>query len=321
VAILSDIQANNITARNIVADTISANHIEGLDAKLATFSAELTDSELTSITDRIKDRLASLIGTPSATAADLPIPQEATASPTPSEVDGVVGQTNISLLDADFVTINQYLAVIGTATITTLDVTNGLYTNTISSKDNLLAIQPLGGIINLANNTLIVDSSGQVAINGDLTVSGKLLAESASINSLELGTPSATSSALGKLLAIYNEQGIAVATIDASGSANLADLTTRLITIASSGVATPSSALATDVTTNATAGNSVLVAPNTELTINSPYVTGQTLVYLTPTGNSDNKVLFVKSKAEGSFTVAIDQPITTDITFQWWIIN
>ena len=63
------------------------------------------------------------------------------------------------------------------------------------------------------------------------------------------------------------------------------------------------------------------VTPNTELTINSPYVTGQTLVYLTPTGNSDNKVLFVKSKADGSFIVAIDSPATTDIPFNWWIIQ
>jgi len=330
VAILSDIQANNITARNIVADTISANHIEGLDAKLATFSAELTDSEITTITDRIKDRLSSLIGTPSATAADLPIPQEATASPTPSEVDGVVGQTNISLLDADFVTINNYLAVIGMATITTLDVTNGLYTNTISSKDNLLAIQPLGGIINLANNTLIVDSAGQVAINGDLTVSGKLLAESASINSLELGTPSATSSALGKLLAIYNEQGIAVATIDASGSADFKNISTQLITIANAPSASNSGLLTSFAQSNATAGNAVLISPNTELTISSPYVTPNSLVYLTPTGNTDNKVVFVKSKesckdsavsCKQSFTVAIDSPATTDISFNWWIIE
>jgi site-specific recombinase XerD len=333
---LQDIQAENITARNIVADTITANNIIGLDAKIASLSG-ISEGDITTITDRIKARLAELTGN-TENAEDLPIPEEASNSAVPSETDLNLSSSSLASADIDFVTINDYLAVIGQATITNLDVTGTFYTNSISSKDNLLALQPTGGIINLANSTLIVDSAGQVAINGDLTVSGKILADSASINSLEIGSPSdATQSALGQLLSIYNEAGEAVATIDASGSANLASLTTNLITIASPGDATQSglASLIGTAQSNATAGESVLVSPNTELTIESPYVTSGSLVYLTPTGNTENKVVFVKSKTScpaepdpdalqpcvPSFTVGIDTPASSDISFNWWIIE
>jgi hypothetical protein len=335
-AILQNIEADTITAKNIIADTIEANHIIGLDAKIASLSG-MTDGEFETITDRIKARLAELAGNiPS--AEDIPAPQEATASQTPSGTEGEVGlsvatsSATISSADIDFVTINNYLAVIGTATITTLDVTNGLYSETLNSKTGRLA---------LADNTLVIDASGSVAINGDLTVSGRILADSAELNSLSLGTPNASSSSeLGRLLSVYNEAGEAVATIDASGSANLASLTTNMITIASAPTAT-GSALAELLGTarsNSTAGESTLISPNTELTIESPYVTANSLVYLTPTGNTENKVVFVKSKntcdpnltpdtynlqpsCTPSFTVGIDLPASSDISFNWWIIE
>ena len=221
-------------------------------------------------------------------------------------------------IDADFVTINNYLAVVGQTTITDLDITSHLYTASIDSKS---------GLINLAGGTLLVDAGGQVAINGDLTITGKITATELNLERLN----------------IYNESGVAVATIDASGSANLASLTTGMITIASAGDSTSSSLLASSISTNATAGEAVLVAPDTELVIESPHVNPNTLVYLTPTGNTGGKVLFVKAKntcptlessssllesnssllepCVPSFTVGIDAPISTDISFNWWIIQ
>jgi hypothetical protein len=300
VAILTDVQADTITARNIVADTIAANHIIGLDARIASLSAGLSDTEVETITDRIKARLADFAGV-APSAQDLPIPPEATASSTTYDLQSTISTASASLesSDIDFVTINNYLAVIGQATITTLDVTANLYTASIDSKT---------GIINLAQSTLVVDATGQVMINGDLTVRGKIVATELNLERLN----------------VYNESGQAVATIDASGSANLASLTTNMITIASPPTASDSSTiydLLPTITSNATAGESILSSPNTELTIESPYVTPNSLVYLTPTTNTDNKVLFVKSKNEKSFTVAIDTPATSDISFNWWIIQ
>ena len=329
-AILNDVQAETITAKNIVADTITANHIEGLDARIASLSGKLSDQDITSITDRIKNRLDILTGN-LPDASDLPTPAEATGSAildtsTPASLESSIatGSAILSSLSADFATINGYLAVIGQATMTDLDVTNVLYTSRIDSKT---------GTINLAGNTLIVDSTGTVAINGDLVVSGKVLADSASLNTLELGTPAdaTSSSALGQLLSIYNESGVAVATIDASGSANLASLTTNMITISGSTDSTSSALLTSNISSTATAVVSTLVSPDTELTISSPYVTKDTLVYLTPTTNTQNKVLFVKSKntcdesspvsCVPSFTIGIDTAATSDISFNWWIIQ
>jgi hypothetical protein len=306
-----------IYRQKIVADTITANTIIGLDAKIASLSG-LTDQEFDSITDRIKARLATLTGSP--TAQDLPIPPEATASASPLDPDSVndwsqiaTSSAALSSADIDFATINNYLAVIGQATITTLDVTNELFTSSINSKT---------GLLTLGDNILIVDNTGNVMINGDLTINGRILAQSASVNSLEIGSPlEASASALGNLLSIYNEQGRAVATIDASGSANIDTLATQQIIIASSGnSATDSSALHSLARPLTLAGVATLTS-QTELIIESPYITPNSLVYLTPTTNTDNKVLFVKAKDETSFTVAIDAPAGSDISFNWWIIE
>ncbi|EKD79978.1 MAG: hypothetical protein ACD_40C00232G0004 [uncultured bacterium] len=331
---------DTLEVKEIVADRIIAGSIEGLDAKIATLSAKttstLSDSDLTDLTDRIKARLESLVATDSATAVDLPTPPEATDSAVLDtnvyDLTSNISSDSATLLTADinFVTVNNYLAVIGSATITQLSVTDTLNVNQIQSTCTsdpsspclpTLALQPLGGTVNLAQDTLIVDSSGQVSVNGNLSVTG----------TLALHPNSTDPSPLGKLLQIYNEEGVEVGSINASGSANLAELTTKLVTIASPATATASSSLITTTTTsNATAGNAVLVSPNTELTIVSPFVTPNSLVYLTPTGNSDNKVLFVKSKTscdqstpscEASFTVGIDAPASSDIPFNWWIIE
>jgi len=349
---LEEVKTNKLYADEIVTGSITADSIVGLDAKIASLSAgttaTLSDSELDSITTRIKTRLQALVApADTSTAADLPTPPEATSSgtltpPNNYSLDGSEGQL-LASLSADFATINDYLAVIGQATITSLDVTGQLYSESVSSKSNLLAIQPYGGVVKLASNTLIVDSTGEVFVNGNLSVTGTIYASNGQLGSLALGTPpDGTSSALGKLLAIYNEEGKAVATIDASGSANLKDLTTQLITIAAASDASQSAStsalaqtLGTSSKSNAAAGEAVLVTPNTQLTIESEFITDNSLVYLTPTTNTSNKVLFVKAKDTctatnlytpepdciPSFTVAIDTPASSDIKFNYWVIQ
>ena len=363
VAKLQEIQASKIQAQTIEADTIKANHIEGLDAKIATLSAQtivnqyyyatasatnLSDEELNQITQTIKDRLTNLLSP--ATAQDLPLPPESTNSATLPEATSSATINSDDLpdtitiqptLSADIATINNYLAVIGQATITNLEITDHLYTSTIASKTDTLEIQPLGGTIKLAANTLIIDSAnGIVTLNGDLHINGNLYAQKAQINRLSLGSEpdleATSSSNLGKLLTLYDEEGKEVASIDASGSADFNHLTTQVITIATaseaSSSATPSGLLQNQVTSNATAGQATLVSPNTELTITSPYLDANSLVYLTPTSNTFGQVLYVKSKhtcpqdttqttCVPSFTVAIDSPVSDDITFNWWIIQ
>ncbi|MCX6816556.1 MAG: hypothetical protein NTZ93_01685 [Candidatus Beckwithbacteria bacterium] len=93
-------------------------------------------------------------------------------------------------------------------------------------------------------------------------------------------------------------------------------------------IASASAGLPTDATssasiaTNATAGKSILPAGATEFTINTAKVTPDDLIYVTPLGDSQNQVLYVKAKQEGEwFKVAINQPLPFDLEFNWWIIK
>jgi hypothetical protein len=124
-----------------------------------------------------------------------------------------------------------------------------------------------------------------------------------------------------RLFALYNSNGQMVSEISASGSAQFADLTTKQITIAAPGTF-GSTQINGQTQSNATAGTATLPAGQTELVVNNTLVNGQTMVYLTPISNTQNQVLFVKSKTDGqSFTVAVNQSIGTDIQFNYWLIK
>ena len=141
-------------------------------------------------------------------------------------------------------------------------------------------------------------------------------------------------SGFGNLL-IKGFEGKTVASIDASGSATFTKLNIAASASQSAEIITP-----TEIKTNATAGEAVLPAFETEMTIKSPFVTEKTLIYVTPISDTQNKVIFVKAKKAtestsqegdsaptsevkepGWFKVAIDTPIDKEIKFNWWIIN
>jgi hypothetical protein len=149
-----------------------------------------------------------------------------------------------------------------------------------------------------------------------------------------------------------------VASIDASGSAKLKDISAKQaqlndvmagqahfekLFIGGPNIASDSGSLApgagtsfapgAEIETNATAGKSVLLKYEEELIIYNQNITEDSLIYITPLSNPYNKVLYVKNKyveietensnvkSQNYFTVAVDQPINKDIEFNWWIIN
>jgi len=170
-------------------------------------------------------------------------------------------------------------------------------------------------------------------------------------------------SGFGKML-VKGVDGETVMSVDASGSAKLAGNleasgsgTFQKVNIATSS-AEPIIAdsmmadLATEsaqLKTNATAGEAVIPSGKKEVIIYSGQLTDQSLVYITPTTDTSNQVLFVKSKQvakekttptptqieedqeatssaeteeKGSqFTVAVKETTESDIKFNWWIIN
>ena len=191
----------------------------------------------------------------------------------------------------------------------------------------------------------VIDDKGDVYIKGDVYVAGKVYAEG-----LETKTASVSGSLFASLIkpidgsvaVNLSQKGVSlqsrkdtpykeypfqeyeeVASIDASGSA-----TFKKINIATANTASPSAGfgevIETEITTNATAGQSTLEANTKEIIINNQNITKNSLIYITPTSNTANKVLFVKNKKDGVggyFTVAIDEPVEKEIRFNWWIIN
>ena len=88
------------------------------------------------------------------------------------------------------------------------------------------------------------------------------------------------------------------------------------------------SAAAGEISVNAKTGKGVLPAGETEVQIDNAHITNQSMIYLVPTSETENKVIYVKAKKAavqnkelGWFKVAIDTSVGKDIEFTWWVIN
>jgi len=78
------------------------------------------------------------------------------------------------------------------------------------------------------------------------------------------------------------------------------------------------------------AGQAVLEAGATEVTIMSDKLEENSMIYVTPMNSTNNQVLYVKNKLtdspftpenEAQFTVAIDYALGHNVVFNWWIIQ
>jgi hypothetical protein len=190
--------------------------------------------------------------------------------------------------------------------------------------------------VDIMNGTMVIDPLGNVAINGNLSITGDLAIGGTlgvstirpSMENIDVSlNKTASSSSFGKLLVrgIDNKQ---VASIDASGNANLAgDITASgSATVAKLNIslsdATASSQSGQTANTAATIGTAVIPTGATTVTISTTQVTETSLVYVTPLSSTSNQVLYVKEKRKNeSFTVAIDSPLDHEVQFNWWIVN
>jgi hypothetical protein len=190
--------------------------------------------------------------------------------------------------------------------------------NTINTLTAPLKIQSLAmAPIEMMNGLVTIDTKGNVNIAGDLNVAGRIRSSGLTLKD---GQQSASPSAL---LSLQDASGNIVSSVDASGSALFNNLTTGGLTIASDSLATASAVVNGVITTNATAGQGIIPAGVSEITIKNPKVTDYTLVYVTPTSTTENYVLYVKSKEVGQFTVGFTDllPIPADVSFNWWIVQ
>ncbi len=210
--------------------------------------------------------------------------------------------------------------------------------NSIATLADTLYIQPSGtGKVDILAGILVIEDNGSVTINGDLFVNGSVIAEEyqGKDGDFAINLAGESASGFGKLMVkgIDNE---VVTSIDASGSAQFAGdlIASGSATFAKVNIATASAEpiiagsqfgdLATDsakLKTNATAGEGIIPTGKKEVIIYSDKLTSESLVYITPTTDTENQVLFVKQKASDHFTVAIKEELNKEIRFNYWIIN
>ncbi|MCJ7805610.1 LamG domain-containing protein [Patescibacteria group bacterium] len=172
--------------------------------------------------------------------------------------------------------------------------------NTVNSLSAPLSLQSLAmAPVEIMAGKVKVLTNGDVQIEGNLYVAG--VVESSGLTVRSINNPVAAS-------------------IDASGSATFNSVSADKFILAVQ-AATASADINGTITTNATAGQAIINAGVSEITIKNPSISDYTLVYVTPTSSTLNNVLYVKSKGAGYFTVGFSNPINVDVTFNWWVID
>lgn len=172
-----------------------------------------------------------------------------------------------------------------------------------------------------------IDTNGNAKFGKDVTVEGTLYANTIAPHSgkdltIKLGSNSPNDPvSLGSKLKIENASGSAILAIDqlgdlvASGEASFNKLNLSLVS--------PALAVSqTEEVATGSAGASQINAYKKEMTIKNQLVTEKSLIYITPTSNTGNQVLYLFRQVAGeSFTVGIQNPTYTPIPFNWIIIN
>jgi hypothetical protein len=183
--------------------------------------------------------------------------------------------------------------------------------NTLNSLSAPLQIQSLAlAPVEIMAGKVKIATNGDVEIDANLNVTGKIEAKE-----LVLG-------GFGDLLTLKDATGSAVTILNASGSAQFKEVTTDKLIIAAADTSTVNQSNSSAViNTNATVGKAVIPAGTADITINNSSVSDNTLIYLTATSSTLNNVLYIKSKEAGKFVVGFTEPVSIDVSFNWWLIQ
>ena len=234
-------------------------------------------------------------------------------------------------LNASTATVANNLSVYGSTTLSDTTVVgqfsvNGTFIvadNSINVLTGDLNLQPLrqGGLSIMAG-LIYVDTNGNMAIGNDLTVHGNLFANNISpLPGKDLTLTLSSSSAQQKLV-VKGASGSGVLAIDSlgnlisSGAASISKLNINSI------VAPALAVSDTEVVATGSAGTAKITSYKKEITIKNKEVTKDSLIYITPTANTQNQVLYLLRQVPGeSFTVGVSSTTLTDIPFNWIIVN
>jgi hypothetical protein len=332
-----NILVDNLAAKKIATDTIITGDLTATDATItgtltakdATFST-IYANQIINPEGNISDVMAQKISDLRAEIKSIIANTQNVATPSAIALEASTWDTSVATNSADLtldnLTLNDnlvvgaMLTVNGQTMLKSANVSDILTIGQIALADNILEttsdnlyFQPSGlGTIHFLNDRLVLDSDGAVTINGNVTINGSLVANLLKTDEIE------TKKLTAEKINIATESASPIIASDASASAT----------------ATASAELAS----NATVGTVTLAAGQTEVTLNNSQITSSSMVYLTPTGSTNNQVVYLKSKfvsptpsviasdsaaisLPSSFTIAIDQPLDHDITVNWWLIN
>lgn len=68
-------------------------------------------------------------------------------------------------------------------------------------------------------------------------------------------------------------------------------------------------------------GQGVLKSNSTSVVISTTAVSDKSRIFITPSSKTGKQSLLVTQRGNGEFTVSIEDPYSSDITFDWWIVN
>jgi len=352
-SVSGELYAQNISTDNLHTTSIDADIINGLQERLeeavaaqladATLLASITDD--TSTTEEYLEQVATEMGT------DL---YDSSSDKTLDNTD-TTSLANIIMAYSAY--IDSYFEVNGSALIKealavgqTLLVGNGLtmgdgYIAYQSETSNDLAIQPAGrGRLSLMANLMTLDESGLVTVNGDLKVAGAMEVEedlkvkdTLLTNLISAENPNegihvqlaqAITNEEGNEeikqsnFEFIDESGTPIATMSASGDLSL----TGGLKVEQQ----PAGASESANLNNKSAGQAVIPAGATSVSIKTARLSDNSMIYITPLGSTNNQVIYVQNKLldsefteenEAQFTVGVDFALDQDVYFNWWLVN
>lgn len=247
-------------------------------------------------------------------------------------------------LKSDFATFSEGLIALGPTSLTETSINGSLSLgenmkiadNSINTFGADLNLQPLRqGNLSIMGGLVSVDAQGNLSVLGnatfakDVTVKGKFsagiisplansdleikLGDNSGVNESKLKITDASGSAKFSI----NQLGDVIA----SGAAQFGNL--KIIRGAQADTSL------TSTTASGSAGTATIKANQTERTIITPYVTENSLIYISPTSSTYGSTPYIARQTDenpnngskGSFTVQIQSAISTDIKLNWWIVN
>jgi len=334
----------------LIAKEVEAENINELTSKLANQATDINE---------IQKLLADIKNQPLPDASYYQvIPDSVTtvANSNPIDSSSVAGMTTGNEQPATSNGLFDSLTVTGQSNLYNLFVTNSLAVGSLLIENNSILSLSWDLKLSALSTIKLFDDSVVITRDGTITTKGALIAQGG-IRTNEIRPISTNDNLSVQLnsdenrnskLEIRNSQGNEVASIDASGSARFKELsldkymeaTTSAAIIAASDNFVKNGLYAPAIETQTkTAGVGKLPKRSSEVVIYNEKVTSESLIYVTATSPTGGKNLFVAEKqtcktdfnefqqistnvnCRPYFKVAIDSPVTSDINFNWWIIN